>query len=221
MKNKRWRFTSFGPASGALVLWIRKEPRKYFDFDSAFLGKRILLAEKISEEEEDSTELIQWIRLQKGKISIVAEGFSAREAWKIAGEIPNSLSNIFLIFPEPFPFESYPFTLIEKIDWFFKNLDLLPSFILHPFRFESTLRNLDRSGLYEAQLSVPLGVLAPSGSDSITNQALTLSHLSTWTAVYRWETKNDKYLEPSSEKLAKILEVFWKSCGQKKSRRMD
>ncbi|PNV76373.1 hypothetical protein BES34_004430 [Leptospira inadai serovar Lyme] len=107
---------------------------------------------------------------------------------------------------------------MEKADWILKNLSLLPRFITNPFSLDKILSQFDQNDIYESQISVSLGVLLPRTVGQLSAQAEQLSRLSKRTQIYRWETRNPRFSEPEMLKLDKILELFWNSSGQKRSK---
>ncbi|TGK04204.1 hypothetical protein EHQ53_03380 [Leptospira langatensis] len=218
MQDNRWTFTSRGNPKRDEVLWLRDPLHSFNRSFSPELSSEYYLTVAESPEKFSGfapTEIYQFLSTRKKKLILIAEGFSARIALPFAFENPDKVSSIFLIFPNPMPVSGYAIPLLEKADWFLRNLTQIPRFFLDPFGLEKVWNGLEKEDLYSGTVPCPMGILLPRTVGPLESQASFLQNLSISTSVYRWETLNSNFSEPSSQILAKMLESFLKSGGQK------
>ncbi|EQA37744.1 hypothetical protein LEP1GSC047_3798 [Leptospira inadai serovar Lyme str. 10] len=221
MNDNHWSFTSKGTPKGEEILWIRDSWNLSFSSKEPNSPTGSYLTFAVPPKNsgtETFNELFEYFSSRKRKVNMVAEGFSARFAWELALKKKESIQSLFLLFPNPSPVSGFALPILEKADWILKNLSLLPRFITNPFSLDKILSQFDQNDIYESQISVSLGVLLPRTVGQLSAQAEQLSRLSKRTQIYRWETRNPRFSEPEMLKLDKILELFWNSSGQKRSK---
>ncbi|TGJ99161.1 hypothetical protein EHO59_14885 [Leptospira semungkisensis] len=218
MQDNRWTFTSRGNRKRDEVLWLR-DPLRSFDrsFSPELSSEYYLTIAEAPEKFSGFSpeEIFQFLNSRKKKQILIAEGFSARILWPFVLENPEKVSSVFLIFPNPLPVSGYGLPLLEKADWFLRNIIQIPRFFFDPFGLEKVWNGLEKEDLYSEKAQVPCGIILPRTVGPLESQASALQNLSVSTSVYRWENLQSNFSEPSSQILSKMLESFLKSGVQK------
>ncbi|GBF37604.1 hypothetical protein LPTSP1_05880 [Leptospira johnsonii] len=160
-------------------------------------------------------DILDFLKKRKKKQILIAEGFSARLIWPLLTQPHDKILSAFLIFPNPLPVSGYSASILEKTDWFLRNLTQIPKFFWDPFGLEKLWNGLEKDDLYTQKAKCPLGLLLPRTVGPLETQAEILQNISVRTFVYRWEAQNPRFSEPTTGMLSKILEPFLKSGGQK------
>ncbi|TGL59474.1 hypothetical protein [Leptospira sarikeiensis] len=218
MRENHWTFTSRGNPKKDEVLWLR-DPLRSFDrsFYPELSSDYYLTVAEAPEKFSgfSNTDVLEFLEKRKKKQILIVEGFSARIIWPLISGSNDKILSAFFIFPNPSPVSGYQVSILEKTDWFLRNLTQIPKFLLDPFGLEKIWTGLEKESLYSTKANCPIGILLPRTVGPLHSQVEILQNLSPSVSVFRWETQNPGYSEPTAGMLSKILEPFLKSGGQK------
>lgn len=218
MRENHWTFTSRGNPKKDEVLWLR-DPLHSFDrsFTPELSSDYYLTVAEGPEKFSgfSNEDILDFLKKRKKKQILIAEGFSARLIWPLLTQPNDKILSAFLIFPNPLPVSGYSASILEKTDWFLRNLTQIPKFFLDPFGLEKLWNGLEKEDLYSQKAKCPIGLLLPRTVGPLESQTEILQNISVGTSVFRWEAQNPRFSEPTTGMLSKILEPFLKSGGQK------